>query len=84
MIGCDVRFCDYCQRSIVTGQRWVREKVYDPLSTKPDAAYRHFHVEVFGGDELSCWEKSEMEREIARTDTTGRNTGKEQAMQLVA
>lgn len=30
MIGYDVRFCDYCRCSIVAGQRWVREKIYDP------------------------------------------------------
>jgi hypothetical protein len=66
MIGYDVRFCDYCQCSIVAGQRWVREKLYDPRSTDRDAAYRHFHAEVFGGEEVSCWEKYWMEREVAR------------------
>lgn len=84
MIGYDVRFCDYCQCSIVAGQRWVREKIYDPCSTKKDAAYRHFHAEVFGGQEVSCWEKYRTEREIARTAVTGRNTGKQQTMRLVA
>jgi hypothetical protein len=84
MIGYDVRFCDYCQCTIVAGQRWVREKIYEPQPTNRDSAYRHFHAEVFGGQELSCWEKYWAEREIARTAVTGRNTGNEQAMRLVA
>jgi hypothetical protein len=84
MIGYDVRFCDYCQCSIVEGQRWVREKIYDPRCTNGDAAYRHFHAEVFGGEEVSCWEKYGTEREIARTAVTGRNTGNEQGIRLVA
>jgi hypothetical protein len=53
MIGYDVRICDYCECSIGAGQRWVREKIYDPRPTSRDAAYRHFHAEVFGGEELS-------------------------------
>lgn len=32
MISCDTNECGYCRSSIVTGQRWVREKVYDPAS----------------------------------------------------
>jgi len=71
MIGCDVRFCDHCQCSIVAGQRWVREKMYDPRSTNQDWAYRHFHAGLFGGQELSCWEKYWTEREIARTARIG-------------
>jgi len=76
------RFCCYCQCSIVAGQRWVREKIYDPSSPRPDAAYRHFHAEVFVGENVSCWEKYWAEQEIARA-LKGRNTAK-QAMRLVA
>lgn len=82
MIGYDVRFCNYCQHSIVEGQRWVREKIYDPRLTGQDAAYRHFHVEPFEGREVSCWERHSMEREIARTAAAGGTVG--QAVRLVA
>jgi len=81
MIGSDIRFCDYCQCSIVAGQRWVREKIYESRPTNPDPAYRHFHAEVFGGQELSCWVKYWTQREII---PTGLNAGNEQAMRLVA
>jgi hypothetical protein len=47
MIGYEVKFCSYCKYSIAVGQRWVREKIYDPRSTGQDAAYRHFHAEPF-------------------------------------
>jgi hypothetical protein len=79
MIGYEVRFCNYCQHSIVVGQRWVREKIYDPRSTSQDAAYRHFHAEPFEGQEVSCWEHYLMQREMARIAVTGGN-----AVNLVA
>lgn len=84
MIGYDIRFCDYCQCSIVTGQRWVREKIYDPRSTNGDADYRHFHAEVFGEEEVSCWEKYWTAREIARTAVTRAKHSNEQGIRLVA
>lgn len=83
MISHDTRLCDYCRRSIVVGQRWVREKIYVPRFTYQQSAYRHFHAEVIGGQEVSCWEKDWMEREIARTVVKGRNTPDEQVMRLV-
>lgn len=46
-------------------------------ATNRDAAYDHFHAEVFGGEEVSCWGKYWTEREITRTAVTGRNTGDE-------
>ena len=75
MIGHEVRCCNYCQHSIVVGQRWVREKVYDPRLLARDAAFRHFHAEPFEGQTLSCWEKCLLEREIARTAVIGGNGG---------
>jgi len=51
MIVCDVKSCDYCQLSIATGQRWLREKIYDPRSVGQNSAYRHFHAEPIGGQE---------------------------------
>ena len=70
MIVYAVKSCEYCQSSIAVGQRWVREKIYDPRSNSQDAAYRHFHAEPFGGQEASCWEKQQMMREMARTTAT--------------
>jgi len=66
----NVKSCDYCQSSIALGQRWVREKIYDPQSNGQDPAYHNFHAEPFGEQEESCWEKYQMEREIARTAMT--------------
>jgi hypothetical protein len=55
--------CDYCHSSIGSAQRWVRERVYDPAH---DPSYRRCHAEPFVGHKESCWEKHEMEREVAR------------------
>ena len=70
MAAYDVKFCDYCRSSIAAGQRWVREKIYDPRSNTQDPSYRHFHAEAFGGREVSCWEKHQIERELARSGVT--------------
>jgi hypothetical protein len=59
--------CAYCQSSIVSGQRWVREKIYDPTLNGRDSSYRRYHAESFAGQEESCWKKHQMEGEIART-----------------
>jgi hypothetical protein len=59
--------CDYCRSCIVSGQRWVREKIYDPTHNGCDPHYRRYHAEPFAGQQESCWEKHEMQREIART-----------------
>lgn len=75
MIGCELRSCNYCQQSIAVGQRWVREKVYDPQARGTDATYRHFHAESFESQEASCWERHLMEREIARTVLAGGTAG---------
>jgi NMD protein affecting ribosome stability and mRNA decay len=66
MDGYEVKFCNHCQHSIIVGQRWVREKIYDPRFTDQDAAYRHFHAEPLEGQEVSCWESHWIEREIAQ------------------
>jgi len=67
MIVSCVRQCNYCRSSIVSGQRWVREKIYNPSLNGGDPSYHCYHAEPFAGQEGSCWEKHEMEREIART-----------------
>jgi len=52
--------CAHCRSLIVSGQRWVREKVYE-ASTGNGPYYRRYHVDLFVEEELSCWEKHEME-----------------------
>jgi len=48
--------CAYCRSPVVSGLRWVREKIYEPgLGAEP-----------FPGQEGSCWEKHQMEVEIGR------------------
>ena len=59
--------CAYCQSPIVSGQRWVREKIYDPAVDGRDASYLRYHSEPFAGEKESCWEKHRMLQEIART-----------------
>jgi len=58
--------CAYCGSPIEEGQRWVREKIYEPTLGGRDPRYRRYHAELFEAQELSCWEKHEMEREIVR------------------
>jgi hypothetical protein len=58
--------CAYCGSSIVPGQRWVREKIYDPSRNGGNASYRRYHAELFAGQDVSCWEKHQMAQEIAR------------------
>jgi hypothetical protein len=65
-----MRHCDYCRSSIVEGQRWVRQKIYNPHPDGQGARYRHYHAEPFVGERESCWEKQSMERETA---TRGRS-----------
>jgi len=68
MIGCS-KECDYCHRSIISGQRWVREKIYAPALDAGVPSYHYYHVEPFAEQEGSCWEKHTMEREISRATT---------------
>ena len=58
--------CAYCASPIEGEQRWVREKVYEPALTGHDPTYRRYHAELFGEEELSCWEKHQLEVENAR------------------
>jgi hypothetical protein len=66
MVDYKVKFCNFCQHSIVVGQRWVREKIYDPRLTSQDATYRHFHAEPLEGQNVSCWERHGIEGGIAQ------------------
>jgi len=67
MIVCCAKQCVYCRSSTETGQRWVREKIYDPALNGRDPGYHRYHAEPFDGQEGSCWEKHQMEQEFART-----------------
>ena len=60
MIIYDVKSCDYCKSTIAASQRWVREKTYDPRSNSQVPVYHHYHAELFGGQEGSCWEKHQI------------------------
>jgi hypothetical protein len=60
-----MKHCDYCHSSIVEGQRWVRQKIYNPYPDSQDATYQHYHAEPFAADGESCWEKLLVERETA-------------------
>jgi len=64
---CFANQCAYCRSSIGAGQKWVREKIYDPALNIRDASYLCYHGEPFEGQQRSCWESHEMEREILRT-----------------
>jgi hypothetical protein len=58
--------CAYCGSPIEEGQRWVREKIFEPAFTGLDPTYLRYHVELFPGQELSCWEKHQMKVENSR------------------
>ena len=53
--------CAYCREPITSGQRWVREKVYELASDGRDLSYYRYHAESFARHEVSCWEKHLME-----------------------
>lgn len=61
MTVCCVSQCSYCHSPIESGQRWVREKIYDPAPTGREPSYHRYHAEPFTGEETSCWEKHQME-----------------------
>lgn len=59
--------CAYCRATIAEGDRWVREKIYEPTLVGQDPRYRRYHADLFAAQELSCWEKHQIEQDIART-----------------
>ena len=67
MIVCFANQCAYCRSSIAPGQRWVREKIYAPALDGRDPSYYRYHAELFATQQESCWEKHQLEREMART-----------------
>jgi len=67
MIAYSANECAYCRSAILPGQRWVREKIYDPAFESRDASYHRYHAELFAGEQGSCWEKHQMEKEVTRS-----------------
>ena len=59
--------CAYCRAPIASGDRWVREKIYESAPNGNGPSYFRYHADLFVGEEVSCWEKHQMELEIART-----------------
>jgi hypothetical protein len=66
MIEHNVKYCDYCQSPVGRNQRWVRERTHISRMGGQEPIYRHYHAELFDAREGSCWEKHQMERDIAR------------------
>ena len=56
------RECAYCQSPIASGERWVREKIYEPPAAN-GPHYRRYHADLLGEEVLSCWEKHQMQQE---------------------
>ena len=66
MFICSTLDCAYCRSPIGSGERWVREKIYEPTLVGQDPRYRRYHADLFTGEELSCWEKHQVAVEISR------------------
>ena len=63
MATSDTNICAHCTAEIEKGQRWVREKVYEPALAGREPRYRRYHAELSDRQGLSCWE-----RHLLRTD----------------
>lgn len=61
--------CAYCGAPIEPGERWVREKIYEPVLAHHGPRYHRYHADLFTGEEISCWEKHQVEVESARMTT---------------
>jgi hypothetical protein len=59
--------CAYCRSQIASGEPWVREKIYEPTLSGDGPRYHRYHADLFAEADVSCWEKHQMELEIART-----------------
>ena len=57
MVASGTNVCAHCAAEIEAGQRWVREKVYEPALAGRESRYRRYHAELSDGRELSCWER---------------------------
>ena len=59
--------CAHCRAPIASGDRWVREKIYESAPNGNGPRYFRYHADLFDGEEISCWGKHQMELEIVRT-----------------
>jgi hypothetical protein len=66
MVASCTNICAHCTTEIEAGQRWVREKVYEPALTGCVPRYSRYHSELFEGQELSCWERHLLQLDSAR------------------
>jgi hypothetical protein len=69
MIVCCANECAYCRSLITSEQRWVREKIHGSALNGSEPSCHRYHAEPFALQEGSCWEKHQMELDIARTTT---------------
>jgi hypothetical protein len=67
MVTSSPQQCAYCECPIEPGDRWVREKIYESAPNSNGPSYFRYHADLFVGEEISCWEKHQMELEITRT-----------------
>ena len=67
MLICSPHECAYCRSPIASGQRWVREKIYETTLPGDGPHYLRYHADLFAGEEVSCWEKHQIEEDMART-----------------
>jgi hypothetical protein len=67
MVICNSHQCAYCRAPIEPEHRWVREKIYEATPNGDGPRYFRYHADLFVGEEISCWEKHQMELEIVRT-----------------
>jgi hypothetical protein len=66
MVASGTNICVHCAAEIEAGQRWVREKVYEPALAGREPRYRRYHAELFDGQKLSCWERHLLQLDSAR------------------
>ena len=67
MFICGLHECAYCRSPIAAGQRWVRVKIYESAYTAGGPHYLRYHADLYDREKVSCWEKHQLELEIART-----------------
>ena len=66
MVARHANICTHCGAEIETGQRWVREKVYEAALAGRQPQYRRYHAELSDGQELSCWERHLIQADSGR------------------
>jgi hypothetical protein len=66
MVASHANICTHCGAEIETGQRWVREKVYEAALAGRQPQYRRYHAELSDGQELSCWENHLIQADSGR------------------